>query len=343
MGTLDDVARAAGVSKSVASRALTGDVRARMSEATRARVLAAAAELDYVPNARARALRQSRSGAIGLIVPDVTNAVFADMLAGVHDMTVGNGTDVLLGQVDPPPAGTRQLSRLIREGRVDGLLIQRPEDFDDAMFAAVLQPDVPAITVNSRLPDRVGSVILEDERGAQMATDHLLGLGHRQIAFISGTYSHDTAQRRKCGYLDAMARAGLTPDPAVVIDAGWEADAGAQAMRRLHDEAALGRPGGPTAVVVASVNAAVGATSAALRLGLRVPEELSVVGINTTWVSSTVYPAITTVTLPLRRLGEVAATMLLNHLNGAALADALIDDPGPVLVVHETTAVAPLD
>lgn len=338
MGTLDDVARAAGVSKSVASRALTGDVRARMSEATRARVLAAAVELDYVPNARARALRQSRSGAIGLIVPDVNNAVFADMLAGVQKATARHGTDVLLGQVDPPPEGARQLSRLVREGRVDGLLIQRREDFDDAMLAAVLHSGVPAITVNSRLPARVGSVILEDERGAGLATQHLLDLGHRRIAFISGTRAHDTAGRRKDGYLRAMTDAGLTPDPAWVIDAGWESDAGAQALNTLHHNAGLGKPHGPTAIVVASVNAAVGALFAALRLGVRVPDELSIVGINTTWVANTVYPAVTTVKLPLHRLGDLAATMLLDHLGGVELTDVVVTDPAPELMVQETTA-----
>ncbi|MGV9801777.1 LacI family DNA-binding transcriptional regulator [Mycobacterium sp. NPDC003449] len=337
MGTLDDVARAAGVSKSVASRALTGDARARMSEATRARVLAAAAQLDYVPNARARALRQSRSGAIGLIVPDVNNAVFADMVAGVQAVTTGHGTDVLLGQVDPPPAGGRQLSRLVREGRVDGLLLQRREDFDDVMLAAVLQPGIPAITVNSRLPGRVGSVILDDQRGTATATEYVIGLGHRHIAFISGTDTHDTARRRKSGYLDAMGAAGLTPDPHWIVDAGWEADAGAVAVERLYREAALGRAGGPTAVVVASVNAAVGAASSALRLGVRIPDQLSIIGINTTWVSDTVYPAISTVRLPLRHLGELSATMLLNHLGGAPLADLVADEPAPELVIRETT------
>lgn len=338
MGTLDDVARAAGVSKSVASRALTGDVRARVSESTRARVLAAAAELDYVPNARARALRQSRSGAIGLIVPDVNNAVFADMLVGVQEAIASHGTDVLLGQVDRPPAGTQQLSRLVREGRVDGLLIQRREDFDDAVLAEVLQSGIPAVTINSRLPDRVGSVILDDHRGAAIATEHLIALGHSRIAFISGTQMHDTARRRKIGYLDTMSAAGSVPDPGWVVDAGWEADAGARALEQLYREAGLGQRGGPTAVVVASVNAAVGALATALRLKLGVPEDLSIVGLNTTWVSNTVYPAITTVRLPLRRLGQVAATMLMDHLGGVPLADLIVDDPPPELVVMETTS-----
>lgn len=343
MGTLDDVARAAGVSKSVASRALTGDVRARMSESTRARVLAAAAELDYIPNARARALRQSRSGAIGLIVPDVNNAVFADMLLGVQEATAVHDTDVLLGQVDAPPDGTQQLSRLVREGRVDGLLIQRREDFDDAMLSAVLQPGVPAITINSRIPDRVGSAILDDHRGTAIATEHLIALGHRRIAFISGTQMHDTAARRKAGYLDTVTSAGIQSDPAWIVDAGWEADAGASAINQLHRTARLGQRDGPTAVVVASVNAAVGALSTAQRLGLRVPGDLSIVGINTTWVSNTVYPAITTVRLPLRRLGEVAATLLIEHLGGAALTDVTVDDPAPELVIMETSAAPSRD
>ncbi|WP_040541039.1 LacI family DNA-binding transcriptional regulator [Mycolicibacterium vaccae] len=338
MGSLDDVARAAGVSKSVASRALTGDSRARMSASTRARVLAAAAELQYVPNARARALRQSRSGAIGLIVPDVNNAVFADMLLGVQEATARHTTDVLLGQVDPPPDGAQQLSRLVREGRVDGLLIQRREDFDDSMLTAVLQTGIPAITINSRVPDRVGSVILDDHRGAGTATDHLIALGHSRIAFISGTVMHDTARRREEGYRDSMSRAGLSAAPEWTVNAGWEADAGAWALEQLHRTSGLASPHGPTAVVVASVNAAVGALSAALRLGLDVPGALSIVGINTTWVSNTVYPAITTVRMPLRQLGAVAATMLIDHLGGRELADVVIEDPAPELLVRETSA-----
>ena len=336
VATLDDVASAAGVSKSVASRALTGDTRARMSDSTRARVLAAAAQLDYVPNARARALRQSRSGAIGLVVPDVNNSVFADMLAGVHLATAAGGTDVLLGQVDPPPAGAQQLSRLVREGRVDGILIQRREDFDDEMLAGVLRPDLPAITVNSRLPDRVGSVILDDQRGAALATEHLIGLGHRRIAFVSGTPTHDTARRRETGFVDAMQAADLNPE--WIVSAGWEADAGARATEMLIHEHRLGAADGPTAVVVASVNAAVGALSTALRLGRKVPHDLSIIAINTTWVSNTVYPAISTVKMPLRRLGELAATMLLDHLGGAALADIVVTDPAPELLIRDTTA-----
>jgi LacI family transcriptional regulator len=276
-----------------------------------------------------------------MIVPDVNNAVFSDMLTGVHSATAARGTDVLLGQVDPPPAGSEQLSRLVREGRVDGILIQRREDFDDDMFAEVLEGNVAAITVNSQLPDRVGSVLLDDERGAALATDHLIELGHRRIAFISGTPTHDTALRRQGGFVHALSEAGLDHDPLWVINAGWEADAGARATETLIRDHRLGGTDGPTAVVVASVNAALGALFKAQRLGLRVPDDLSIVAINTTWVSNTVYPAITTVKMPLRRLGEVAANMLLDHLDGAALDNVVIKDPEPELLVRDTTAAAP--
>lgn len=334
MASLDDVARAAGVSKSVASRALSGDAGARMREETRARVRQIAADLAYVPNVRARAFRSSRSGAIGLIVPDVNNAIFSEVFSGVQEAAAPRGTDILLGQVDAPSDGARQLARLVREGRIDGLLIQRREDFDDAAFAEVLAPDVPAVTINSRLPSRAGSVVLDDERGAATAADHLIGLGHRRIAMISGSRHHDTARRREAGFLSALARAGLAP--AGIIAAGWEADAGASAMARiLSGTSAEGRPSG---IVVASANAAVGALSTALRAGVAVPGELSIVAINTTWVAATIYPALTTVDLPLRELGSRSATMLIDHLAGAALDDVVITEPAPRLHVRETTA-----
>src|SRR5690348_11446564 len=153
MASLQDVADAAGVSKSVASRALTGDERARISEATRDRVRKVAERLAYVPNHRARALRFARSGAVGLIVPDVNNAVFAEMLGGVQDRARAADMSVLLTQIDPPPAGRDQARELIGAGRVDGILLQRREDFDDRMLKAVLSQGVPAVLINSKLPD----------------------------------------------------------------------------------------------------------------------------------------------------------------------------------------------
>jgi LacI family transcriptional regulator len=333
MASLNDVARAAGVSKSVASRALTGDSKARMREDTRLRVLEIAERLGYVPNRRAIALRFNRSGAIALIVPDPNNSVFAEMLAGIQHVAAPAGIDVLVGNVDFAPEGRDAMQRMIKQGRVDGILIQRREDFDDDELREVVPEDVPAVFVNRRLEGRAGSVILPDAEGTRLATEHLMDLGHRDIGFIGGSPIHDTAVRRRIGFEEALASRSLSTRPEWVHEVGWEAPAGAAAV-----DAILAGRDRPTALVVASVNAAVGALSQLQRANIQVPEEMSIVGLHTTWVSETIYPAITTVRMPLSRIGAAAAEMLLNHLDGAPLADITVDDPAPELLVRGTSA-----
>ncbi|MFE2945223.1 LacI family DNA-binding transcriptional regulator [Streptomyces sp. NPDC059255] len=332
MASLQEVAEAAGVSKSVASRALTGDKQARISEATRERVRLAAERLQYVPNHRSRALRFAKSGAVGLIVPDVNNAVFAEMLAGVQDRAREAGMSVLLSQIDPPPAGTEQLRELVGAGRVDGVLLQRREDFDDRMLDAVLTSGVPAVLINSKLPDRAASVVLDDVAGAALATRHLIELGHERIGHLAGVATHDTAARRHQGFCDAMSGADLKVRRPWIQRSGWEAPGGAEAAGRLMQA----RPR-PTGLVVSSVNAAIGALSALSRMRVRVPEDLSVVAINDTWVAETWNPGLTTVRMPLRALGRKGCSMLLDHLAGKPLSDAVVAEPAPELIVRGST------
>ncbi|BCF86342.1 LacI family transcriptional regulator (plasmid) [Rhodococcus qingshengii] len=332
MASLMDVATTAAVSKSIASRVLSGDPAARVSEETRKRVLDAARELNYVPNHRARAFRFNRSGALGLIVPDVTNAVFAEMLTGVHAAAQAAGMTVLLGQVDDPDTGRHELEMLIKQGRVDGLVLQRREDFDDEQLRSMLAGQIPVVLVNSTLEGRVGSVALDDHTGVALATNHLIELGHRDIAHLAGMPHHDAARRRLEGFRTAMADAGLATREEWIHYSGWEADGGRRAMTELLSITAR-----PTAVVVASVNAAIGALAAALRAGIRVPEELSLIAINDTWVTESVVPAITTVRMPLHELGRTAATMLVGSLDGEPLDDLVLTDPRPELIVREST------
>jgi len=333
MASLQEVADAAGVSKSVASRALTGDEQARISAATRDRVRKTAERLAYVPSHRARALRFARSGAVGLIVPDVNNAVFAEMLGGVQDRAREADMSVLLTQIDPPPVGRDQVRELIGTGRVDGILLQRREDFDDRMLKAVLSQGVPAVLINSTLPDRPGSVVLDDVAGATMATRHLIDLGHQRIAHLAGMAHHDTAVRRHHGFCQAMNAAGLRIRPSWVQRSGWEAPGGTAAVHRLM--AARTRP---TGLVVSSVNAGIGALSALAHLGVRVPEDLSVVAINDTWVAEIWTPGLTTVRMPLRMLGRRACAMLLDHLGGVAVSDEVVTEPVPELIVRGSTS-----
>lgn len=333
MTTLQDVAAAAGVSKSVASRVLTGNDKARIAPETRQRVEAAASRLAYVPDHRARALRTLRSGAMALVVPGVHNAVFSELFAGVQQAATRAGLTVLLGQLEDGQTDAGALARIVGQGRVDGVVLQRREDVDDRMLAAILDVRLPVVLFNSTLRNRMGSVIFEDASAARIATRHLLERGHRHVGFLGGTALHDAARRRAGGFRDTMYAAGLRVDRDWMVPAGWEADAGASGLEEL-----LRARRRPTGVVVASVNAAVGAASRAAQLGFHVPHDLSIVTIQDTWVARLFSPALTVVRLPLRQAGYTAAEMLLHHLAGTPMRDIVITDYPPELVLRQSTA-----
>lgn len=315
MTSLQDVADSAGVSRSVASRVLSGDARARISERTRQRVRKAASELDYIPDNRARALRMRRAGAIALLVPEVNNAIFSELLAGVDASAHNHGNVVVVGSVGPQ----RDVASIVGRGRVDGAILQRPEFMDDDSLRNVLSTETPMILFNSRLEGHQGSVILDDAQGAKIGTDHLLGLGHRRIGFIGGRELHDAARRRRRGFAQAIARAEAECRTSWILEAGWEAAEGSKAMRHMLDSTLR-----PTAVLVASANAAIGALAAARMLGFRVPEDLSIIGIQDTWFADFTSPPLTVVKMPMREAGSAAADMLYQHLKGESLGNIVI-------------------
>lgn len=334
MARLRDVATRAGVSLSVASRALTNDASARISEETRARVQEAARELSYVPDQRARALRLSRSGAIALVVPEVNNAIFAAVYEGVQATCRDRQVAVLLGQIDRNDAGrVTALSTLIGHGRVDGVILQRSEQFTDDDVSSIVDVDVPVVLFNSRLPAHPGSVALDDAASVEVALGHLRDLGHRSIGFVAGPPNHDAAARRLETFGRLVQEWGLQPAPGWDRPEGWDADSGHRVMMQL-----MRSQDPPTAVLAANVNAGIGALAAAAQHGVVVPDQMSVVAIQDTWMASYVTPRLTTVRMPMALAGASAAALLLDHLEGADLGDLVVSDPAPELVLRQSSA-----
>ena len=334
VSTLSDVAAHAGVSVSVVSRVLSNAPSARVSVETRARIHAAASELEYRPNFAARALKSSRTHVIALVVPDLTNAIFTELMRGVEEEAMAREYMVLLSRAEGIPQAEEAIPRLVGEGRVDGVLVQVGDNMREDDLKVLLSGRVPALLINSTHRGHVGSVALEDERAARMATDHLISLGHRRIALISGLPQSGTAGRRRAGFLAAMKDAGLDVSDELVTTLGYEPDDGGAALREL---AALRER--PTAIVVANMNAAYGVLVEARALGIRVPEELSVVAIHDAWTAASTWPPLTTIKLPLYELGRAALGALVDRISSGTVEDTVVRDPAPELILRESTAV----
>ena len=333
MSTLSDVAALAGVSISAVSRVLSNAPSARVSAETRKRIYDAAAQLEYRPNFAARALKSSRTNVIALVVPDLTNAIFAELMRGVEAEAMKRNYMVLLARAEGIPDAEESIPRLVGEGRVDGVLVQVGDKMRSEDLTTLLGGRVPAVLINSTHRGHVGSVALEDERATRMATEHLIELGHRRIGLVNGFPESDTADRRRQGFLAAITSAGLDVPDSAMTALGYEPDQGRAALRQLAAAGEL-----PTALVVSNLNAAHGVLLEARAMGIEVPKELSIVAIHDAWTAASTWPPLTTVRLPLYELGRAAVGSLIDRIVTGAVADSTVTDPEPILKVRESTS-----
>jgi DNA-binding LacI/PurR family transcriptional regulator len=329
---LSAVAQHAGVSVSLASRVLNGDSTLRVRDETRERVVAAARELHYVPHGAARALRLSRAGAIGLVVHDVSNPIHAGIIRGAQEAAAAAGQVLLLAEAPELAANNAVLDQLLGDGRIDGLLWQGSGfDFDDALSTRAAER-LPTLLVNSRPRAGLPALRLADEDAAGVAVDHLVALGHRDIGYLGGRAGSDLSDRRQSGWRTALQRHGLPVRRKWIVEQDWNSEAGHAAMSKL-----LSGTQRPTAVFVANVVVSVGALAAAREAGVRVPEDLSVIGLHDAWFVAHGFPPLTTVRLPLQAMGRRAVELVLS---GAKTEPGghLLSDPPPELVVRRSTA-----
>ncbi len=324
---MQDVAAAARVDTSVVSRVLSGDATLNVRPETRRRVLDAVRELGYRPNATARALKTARTMAIGMLLPDLTNPVYAEIARGAEERASAAGYVLLMA------TGAAATRRAILEDRVDGLLyaIATTENLADVLPAATL----PSLLVNRREPGAGPSVVVDDEAGVATAVRHLIDLGHTRIAHIGGPRAVDTARRRLSGYLGVMRERGLPTPPELVVEARFDELGGATAASRL-----LRLQPRPTALVAGNVTAAIGALAAVRDAGLGVPADISVIGFHDVPLAPYLSPPLTTVRMPLAELGSQAVDSLLAMIDGQAVDDVVVA-AAPELVLRGSCAAPP--
>ena len=300
--TIADVARLARVDPSVVSRVINGNERLVIKPETRARVFDAIRELNYHPNAAARSLRTSQSGTFGLLIPDFTNPIYAEIIAGAEGAATERDALLLVGSaIEDRP---ERYVQMLASGRVDGLLLAidtlKPET-----VSAMMNTARPVVSVNQRI-DGVDRTILADDEGAsRIAVKHLYELGHRHIAHLRGPERSDTAKRRLAGYRKALASCGIPAEDAVVVGGGYTTESGVAAAREL-----LALEPRPTAAVIANIAAAIGAMSTLRDAGVRVPQDMSLVAIHDIALAEHLAPPLTTVSMPLAEMGAAGVAML---------------------------------
>jgi len=314
--TLKDVAREAGASVAAVSATLNGKrvSNMRIGEATRERIIETAARLGYVPNPVAQSLSTGRTGVLGLVFPYVDafidrnpfctmlmNGILAEVIADQYNLMLYTGRDAQWagrGRVDP---------------RVDGLIVALPTP-NDPLLVRCGESDFPCVcVVTVPQPEPIMTVNADDYRGGYLATQHLVALGHKRIMILHGGDAVSTNQPRLRGYRDVLSDASIPIIDSMIVEAGFDWKPAAEAMSVVLD-----RPKSewPTAIFAINDLCALGAMQTIKDRGLRVPDDIAIVGFDDTWLSTTTDPTLTTVRMPIREMGALAARMLANQIEG---------------------------
>jgi DNA-binding LacI/PurR family transcriptional regulator len=332
--TIRDIARAAGVSVATVSRVING--RPDVSPQTRETVLRVARAHNFTTNRSARALSVGRTGLIGFTVPFVDENYFTAILSGAAEALYEQGQRVVLSTTHHEHDREVTLLERLLNGTTDGAIVLLPEESREEL-CRLQEYGYPFVVADPReaLDDGIPAVTATNAAGGRVATEHLLRLGHRRVALITGIRDWTATEERLVGYKAALAGAGLPFVPDLVVEGAYTIETGHAATRRL-----LELPEPPTAIFASNDNMAAGSLQAALERGLRVPEDLSIVGFDDTGIARSVFPRLTTVRQPLAELGRTAVN-LLNRLIEGQRTEALRVELATRLIVRESTGPAP--
>ena len=332
MATIKDVAALAGISYTTVSHVL--NKTRPVSEQVRLKVEAAIIELDYVPSAVARSLRARSTATIGLLVPNSINPYFAELARGIEDGCERNGYCVILCNSDDNPQKQRSYLRVLLEKRIDGLIVASVGE-DQDLLDSLACVRTPMVIVDRALEGVPADMVrIDHEHGAYLATQHLLELGHSDIACIGGPTDTGVGQLRLAGFRRAMAEAQVAVDEQRLLQCDFTSDGGYHTAARLLDD----RP--PTAIFAGNDMIGFGVLRAAAERNISVPGQLSVIGFDDIQLSRYVYPPLTTVGQSIRELGESAAEVLLLRIaSPQRRAEQRIVPPR--IVVRESTGPRP--
>ncbi len=322
---LTDVAQVAGVSVATASRVLSHSDHPVNSQ-TRERVLNAANTLGYRPNLIARSLRLERTFTIGVVLQNVAEFFSSNILRGILDHFDGTAYSVNIMNTYYDEQLELETIKTLIQRSAEGIIF-----IDTALHSAdaiALSSNIPGVFVNRRYRFAEQHCVLPDNRrNAQVATEHLVKLGHCRIAYIGGPEGWEASHERHAGYRDVLRQSGIPYQPALVAEGDWQIDSGYRAAQYF---AALAEP--PTAIFASSDRMALGAIYALQDSGRKVPEDMAIVGFDNRNFTELVRPSITTVSLPGYEMGQTAARLLLEQIEEKSLSGGMIHTSGQLFI-----------
>ncbi len=323
---MDDVAEAAGVSRALVSLVMRD--APNVSDKRRKAVLDAADRLGYRPNAAARSLAERRSNTLGVVVNDLHNTFFADLVDGVHEIAQANGFRLLLNAAWRTDTDEREAIEAFLEYRVDGILVLGASADGEVLRAAAASAAL--VTIGSSF-EGVDAVVNDDVRGGEIAAEHLIALGHRNIVHLDGGMGAGAAPRRE-GFVGVMRSVGLDVQ---VMSGEFTERSGVDAAAELVRSGSM-----PTAIFAANDLAAVGLVDGLTVAGHPVPRSVSVIGYDNTHLARLKHIGLTTIHQPRREMGRLAAEIVLERLE-TGRRQAVRRVVTPELVVRNTTAPPP--
>lgn len=331
--TLEDIGRLAGVSRSTVSRVLNN--QANVKPEVRARVQEVIRRTGYTPNIAARSLVSGRTGVIGLVIPSRVHSLFEDpyfarLIQGITAASNQAGTTVSLFLFQTEEEESELYPRVVTSGMLDGLILTATR-MADPLLSQVSPDELPIVIVGR--PDRDGFsyVDVDNRGGAIMAAQHLVGLGHQRIGLVGAPINTTAGLDRLNGFVEGLALSGMALNPTLRVDGDFSEASGYSAMRNLI-------PKQPEAVFVASDNMAVGALRALREAGIKVPEDIAIMGFDGLPSSENATPALTTIKQPVTATGTRAVRILNDLVTGVATAP--VAELMPVeLVIRESSEV----
>jgi LacI family transcriptional regulator len=326
--TLSDVATQAGVDTSTVSRVLSGAEGARVSDATRLRILDAAAALNYRPNVMARGLRTARTRTIGLIVPEINSTVFAEIIAGATAAARAQDYTLLIGEQEEGKTIDDPLyTRLARANQIDGLVIA-PRRRDDRLASRLGALHIPVVVAHSKVSGIPFCVTIDSFAATRRMVTHLLECGHRRVAYLARRAVFYNDLRRLAGFRAALRAADIAIDEGLILHTPHTFDDALINMERLLAKG-LRRP---TAVFTVSLITAAGAMKAIDRAGLSVPQDVSIVTLYDHEFAPGLTPPVTTMRMPREDVGNVAARMMVDLLEGRDPKPDVVLPPGDLIM-----------